>query len=574
MLKGIRKFFAPPELTDAKITQAAAILNPILHIFSGASTVSIIYGIVTVIANQEVLPADFFLLGIAIGSLVFSIFLRALMHRGMVRFVSGLITTFVLLVVWVNSAQYGGLNSLSTSGFVLVVVIAGLLLGTSGSLLFTGLSILGSFALNYLQSTGMIGKSLPTTPHFSDWFVYALVLVMSALIVSLANRHIRTAQAQAQQSQQIVDERTVTLSETQNALKEDRLILAEQSNKLERYSRYLEASAAITRTATTSRDPQQFLDRIAMLISEEFGHYHTGIFLVDEANEWAMLTAASSPGGNRLIVQEHRVQVGKQSVVGFVTGLGQAHIAQNTTSDSLFLHQSELPATNSEIALPLKVSGEVIGAIDIQDMQLGRFGEDDIPTFQSLTDQIALIINNHRLQTQAQQNIAEMQKLYGEISQAVWAEQHGISGAYRFAQGQVEALKNIPETEALITDESQKNVVKLPIRVRGNVVGYIDIVRQTDAPALSAEEKELMDTLSDQLGIAMESASLFQESQRLATDERLVSEVSARIRETLDINTILKTAAAEIRQATGLQEVTVRLATDTPTNVHRGNGHK
>jgi GAF domain-containing protein len=61
------------------------------------------------------------------------------------------------------------------------------------------------------------------------------------------------------------------------------------------------------------------------------------------------------------------------------------------------------------------------------------------------------------------------------------------------------------------------------------------------------------------LGQALESARLYQDTQRRAARERLVGEVTARMRETLDMDAVLQTAVQQMRQALGLHDVTIRL---------------
>jgi GAF domain-containing protein len=72
----------------------------------------------------------------------------------------------------------------------------------------------------------------------------------------------------------------------------------------------------------------------------------------------------------------------------------------------------------------------------------------------------------------------------------------------------------------------------------------------------------LVERVSDQLGVALESARLYQDTQRRAAREQLTGEVTARMRETLDVETVLKTAADEMYQALGLDEIVIRLATE------------
>jgi GAF domain-containing protein len=69
----------------------------------------------------------------------------------------------------------------------------------------------------------------------------------------------------------------------------------------------------------------------------------------------------------------------------------------------------------------------------------------------------------------------------------------------------------------------------------------------------------MMENLIDQLGISLESARLFEASQQQAERERLVGEITSRMRATLDLDAVLQTAARELRAALDLSEVEVRL---------------
>ena len=70
--------------------------------------------------------------------------------------------------------------------------------------------------------------------------------------------------------------------------------------------------------------------------------------------------------------------------------------------------------------------------------------------------------------------------------------------------------------------------------------------------------------VSQQMGLALESAQFYEETQRRAVREQVAREVTARMRETLDVEAVLKTTAQEVRQALGLPEVVVRLRPSQP----------
>ena len=72
----------------------------------------------------------------------------------------------------------------------------------------------------------------------------------------------------------------------------------------------------------------------------------------------------------------------------------------------------------------------------------------------------------------------------------------------------------------------------------------------------------VLQALVDQLGLALDGARLYQDTQRRASRDRLLTEATARIRGTLDVESVLKTTVDELYQALGLEEVVVRLVAD------------
>jgi GAF domain-containing protein len=112
------------------------------------------------------------------------------------------------------------------------------------------------------------------------------------------------------------------------------------------------------------------------------------------------------------------------------------------------------------------------------------------------------------------------------------------------------------------TVQDTSDSVAIPLKVRNQVVGVIRLRKPTNAAEWTPEEVSLMETLTEQLGLAIESARLYQDTQRRATQEKLIGEVTGRMRETLDLETVLQTAVHEMRQALGIAEVEVRLDTD------------
>ena len=349
-----------------------------------------------------------------------------------------------------------------------------------------------------------------------------------------------------------------------------------QVARAERHARQLHLAAQVSRTVTETLDLQELLLNVAVLISERFGFYHTGLFLLDDTGEWAVLQAASGPGGQRMLARGHRLRVGEQDAVGYVTATGEPRIVLDVGADAAHSVNPDLPDTRSEMALPLQARGQVLGALDVQSTEQGAFTEEDVQTLQTLANQIALAISNVRLFQQTQERAQALQRASGDYSYAAWVEmersQAGL--AYRYSHRTVapvpddlwrpEMAQAVQEGDVVTysADGDDPAGVAIPIRFRDRVIGVIDAHKSKDAKEWTREEVELLETLTDQLSIALESARLYQDTQRRAARERVAGEVTGRIREAVEIDAVLERALAELGQALNAERGTVYLALD------------
>ncbi len=349
--------------------------------------------------------------------------------------------------------------------------------------------------------------------------------------------------------------------------------VADRTRDLQRRAVQLEAAAEVAREATAIRDVDELLAETVHLISDRFGFYHAGVFLVDDTREYAILHAASSEGGQRMLERGHRLAVGRVGIVGYVAGTGQPRVALDVGEDAVFFDNPDLPATHSEMALPLRVHGEITGVLDVQSTEPAAFSDEDVATLQTMADQLAVAIENARLFEQTQASLREIRALYRDYSSEAWRTltraKHIRGYTYdRLGVSPVAADRPLEVQQALREgrivaiggeDEGSKAMLAIPISVRGKVIGVLDIRKPEGTREWTPEEMTWAERVSDQMGLALESARLYQDTQRRATHEQLIGEVTARMRETLDMDTILKTAAQEARRILDLPEVVIRL---------------
>jgi GAF domain-containing protein len=448
-----------------------------------------------------------------------------------------------------------------------VPFLAGIFFDRRASIAALGLVTVTMIGFGGVFSLGLLTiPENPTTAEPSRWIAGTLALLLMGLlmVVSLDFLVSRLATALGQ-SRSLVQ----TLDEQRGHLEEQ---VAERTLDLAHRGAQLEAAAQVAREAARIRDVEQLLVETANLISEHFCFYHTGLFLLDAAGEYAVLRAASSPGGRRMLAKGHRLRVGKEGIVGHATGGKQARIALDVGEDAVFFDNPDLPRTRSEVALPLMVGDEVLGALDVQSIDRQAFSEQDVTVLQTMADQVAIAISNARLVRRVQQSLETERRAYGQMTLEAWRTliRTGIGSGQRYdpqgilpagsawPQTMVEAMK---EGSSVAGGDGPGATLAVPLRVRGQVIGVLDAHKPVGTGEWTEEEISLFQALVEQLEMALDSARLYQDAQRRAMEDRLVGEVTAHLRATMDVDAVLQTAVREVGSALGIERVELRLQT-------------
>jgi GAF domain-containing protein len=178
----------------------------------------------------------------------------------------------------------------------------------------------------------------------------------------------------------------------------------------ERRAILLQAAAKVGRNVTSILDPDLLLDQTVDVICDEFGFYYAGVFLIDETGEWAVLHAGRGEAGKAMIATGHRLKVDGHSMIGVSTGQRKALIALDVGEEPVHFKNPHLPDTRSEMALPLIVGDEVIGAVTVQSVEEAAFSDDDITVLQTMADQLATAIHNARLHFENRRLLARAER--------------------------------------------------------------------------------------------------------------------------------------------------------------------
>lgn len=286
------------------------------------------------------------------------------------------------------------------------------------------------------------------------------------------------------------------------------------------------------------------------------------MFLLDEASEHAVLSAANSPGGKKMLERKHRLRVGEEGIVGHVTAKGEPRIAMDVGKDPVFFNNPDLPETHSEMALPIRSEGRIVGALDVQSKETGAFTEDDVQMLGLLADQVSLAIENARLFDETRIALAEAEAISRQFTREAWGRlpvEHNLIG-YRYS---LTGAAPLSEPVDLMEFDKGKNQgqqaetsqVLVPIELRGEKIGTL--VVQAPVEGLNSDQLDLIRAVAERVALSAENARLFEETTRRAERERLVSDITSRVRELNDPQAMIQTAAEELRKALGATRVEV-----------------
>jgi GAF domain-containing protein/HAMP domain-containing protein len=353
------------------------------------------------------------------------------------------------------------------------------------------------------------------------------------------------------------------------------LVLANERN--ERRAKQLQTITELSEAISQLQDLGEFFTNTTALISERFGFYHIGIFLIDNDREYAIMQAANSEGGQKMLARSHRLKMGI-GVVGFTAQTGRPRIALNVGDDAVFFDNFDLPDTRSEAALPMKSRGETIGVLDVQSTEADAFSNEDLQVLTALANQVSIALENTRLLTEARTALAQVQEVYDEFTRAEWsraaakAEQAG----FRYQTGRIEMMENslnLPEvisaaqTGQIVTNRADKSAetrstVAVPVKLRGEVIGILHIESNDPSKTWQNDEVSLVEAVAERAAFAMENARLFQDARRRASKERLISEATSKISGAFSVENILQTTAQELERVLGGSEVLIRFNQD------------
>lgn len=368
-------------------------------------------------------------------------------------------------------------------------------------------------------------------------------------------------------------ETLVDLRETTDALENARHSLEkrveERTTELAERAQQFQAIAEMSRSLAGIMELEPLMSEAVNFIADRFGFYHAGIFLLDDTGSWLALQAASSEGGQKMLARGHKLPLNRQSLVGYAASTARPRIAQDVSEDESWFDNPDLPRTRSEMALPLVWRGEVIGVLDVQSQEIAAFSQEDEQVLQILADGLAVSMESTRLLRRTQRAVERLERYQEEEIVRGWQRalaRRKMNVTYAYDRVSVQA--GLPEGVTLpISDLSELTSLSMqkidgkfyllaPIRVRNQTLGVLSFESQAE---WSDESRQLVEDIVSQLALALENARLLEDSRLSAAQERARSEIVGRVRASVQVDAILRSAAEELGRALQVERARLQL---------------
>jgi GAF domain-containing protein/HAMP domain-containing protein len=323
-----------------------------------------------------------------------------------------------------------------------------------------------------------------------------------------------------------------------------------------RRARQFEATSQVARTISSTQSLEALLPLVAETISAEFNFYHVGIFLLDSHHEYAILVATNSEGGKRMLARNHRLQVGDASIIGYVTNIGQPRVVLDAGVDAAYFKNPDLPNTHSEIALPLRIGADIFGALDVQSVEPNAFSQEDISILSTLADQVSIAIQNARSYQQSNEALAQAENASQQLSGQQWKRflaNRAVEGYY---------FDGINTKALTPSDRQRPHSLAIPLSLRGSKIGSIRVSSPDSNREWTDDEISMIQAAAERTALALENARLLQESQKRASKERTIGEISAKIGGLTNLESILQTAIQELGNTLPNTDVAIQFKED------------
>ena len=433
----------------------------------------------------------------------------------------------------------------------LLVLTAGLLLGSFPAVLIASLSGAAFYAAGWLQFNRPLRLELisPTTQESIIYSVGLLLLAFFTIALNTPPPAIKTTSIAPSAPKETKSEEISTP-------------LARQTLP---YSNAL--TGEILRLATEALPLMELISRSITLIHNRIGSYHSAIYLIDESGMWAEIAGCVGSAGRGLLGRRHRLAVGSASFVGWVTENRLPHISHDVDQDPLYFKHPMMPNTRSEMVIPLLLEDRAIGALDIQSDHPEAFNEDLVRVAEAMANEVSVAIENARLLHDARNRLELIEREFsGQFSES-WQRVLLQHEDYTFQLGADSAEIN-SDIERIHTKvaasgntylDKERSTITVPIQLRGLTIATVSATRNVEAGIWSEDDLVLIEALASQTSLALETSRQYSEEQRRLAELEIVNRISQAVSQLIRLDSLYRVVHSQMNQVLGRTDLSVAI---------------
>ncbi len=350
---------------------------------------------------------------------------------------------------------------------------------------------------------------------------------------------------------------------------------------------------------------------ISKLIQQTFNYYYVAIFLIQESSGRLLFEASEGSDESERPDFERSTHPGfelGEHMIGHVAETGIELVANDVTREQRYQAVDSLEATESEAVIPLNIENRTLGVLDIQSNRKNAFEDDDLLVLRALADNIAIAIEGVRLY-QSVQRRADQLATISEVSRAIssildidellqqiveiiherfkfpFVHLYTIDSVHQIISfkagsgsrspvfdeagiaydihsdkgilpwvvqhGKTKRVNDV-QKEPLFQKAPQINTNKgsemaVPIEFGGEILGVLDILSD-ETNAFFEEDQQLMETLADNLSIAIRNARLYRSEKWRRQVAESLRDVAGFLSENIALNDVLNAILEELRK--------------------------
>lgn len=373
----------------------------------------------------------------------------------------------------------------------------------------------------------------------------------------------------------------------------------------------VQIASEIARDISMAINLDELLQKAVKLIRTQFNYYHAAVFLIDPSGEYAMIREATGKAGSQMKRERHKLAVGSKSIIGYASGKGEALIVGDVTKDATHRPNPLLPDTRAEAGIPIKIGERILGVLDIQSTIPFAFGPDHIRTLQTLADQLAIALNNSELLAETQEHLSQLRLLYhittsaasgtnleealfnavkglqvtlggdrvlimlsdlerknlfvkawvgysDEVANVVTPFGFGVTGWVATHKKSLRLDDVSQDNRYIKISPNTRSEMAVPLIFRNELLGILN-VESEQLSAYNESDEEMLGTMAGSLAAIIANAHLVEQIRKQVERERMLHEVSSKIRSATDIQAILTTTTRELSRITGAKRAQIEI---------------